>query len=93
MPQTNKKKPVAKKPAPVAVKKELEPMQARCKYKGKEIVVDLFHAISVIEKNGGEIIEHTADETALCVLCDTYEVNYGYNAGIAQLMEALRKRF
>lgn len=90
-----KKKVVVKKE--VAVKESVvQPLaegMAKVEYNGKVIEAEALHAITVLAKRGGNIIDINLDEQATITFCNNYEINYPSPATKSNLMEAITKRF
>lgn len=81
----------------VAVKESLvQPLasgMARVNYNGKIIESDAIHALTVLSKRGGDIVDINLDEQKAITFCNNYEINYPSPATKSNLMEAITKRF
>ena len=75
------------------VKDEIPEGKARVMYHGNLIESDALHALTVLSKRGGSIIDINLDEQAAITFCDNYEINYPSPATKSNLMEAITKRF
>ena len=71
----------------------LEEGMARVMYNGKEILADALHAISVLSKQGGDVIDVNLSLDKAVVFCDNYEIPYSTPATKSALLEAIKKRF
>jgi hypothetical protein len=90
-----KKKVVVKKEVAVkeSVVKPLAEGMARVKYNGKVIEAAALHAITVLAKSGGDIVDINLDEQEAITFCNNYDIDYPSPATKSNLMEAIKKRF
>jgi uncharacterized linocin/CFP29 family protein len=91
-----KKKVVVKKEVVEEVKPKQEAIasgMARVEYHGKIIESDAIHALTVLSKRGGNILDINLDEQVAITFCNNYEINYPSPATKSNLMEAITKRF
>ncbi len=88
-----KKTVVKKEVQEEVVKPTLAEGKARVKYNGKIIESDAIHALTVLSKRGGDILDINLNEQEAITFCNNYEINYPSPATKSNLMEAITKRF
>jgi len=83
---------VVKKKKKEAVKK-LKEGTAKVDYFGTTIVVDALHALTVLKKNGGNILDINIDLVNSILFCESYEIPVPIPSTKSNVMEAIIKRF
>jgi|TARA_R110000796_G_scaffold66490_6_gene152952 hypothetical protein len=83
---------VVKKKKKEAVK-ELKEGTAKVDYFGTTIIVDALHALTVLKKNGGNILDINMNLVKSILFCENYEIPVPKPSTKSNVMEAIIKRF
>tara|TARA_R100001594_G_scaffold69313_1_gene103672 strand:+ start:73 stop:348 length:276 start_codon:yes stop_codon:yes gene_type:complete len=89
MPEAQLKKAktaVKAKPIP-----KLKENTALVESKGSKLEVPTIHALTVLEKQGWEVLDYKADVDYLIEHCDSYELKYPPLPSVSQLVEIIRR--
>ena len=79
--------------APEPKKSSLEEGMAKVQKGDKVLEVEAMHALTVMSKQGWDVVDINISVDSACAFCDNYQINYTIPPTKANLMEAITKSY